>query len=273
MISRLISKRVAFTCGLALVAIAAVGYTFTQAVAFSAFAASLLKVAIILLLFEGLDRYFLEGIDTTSELEEGNVAIAVTLLALALLLAPAVATGQACPTPKPDRPAVIDTAMSEVGEKEIEGPNEGPDIRKYMAAVNLGDGYPWCAGMVRWAFDVVNRARPDVRSSAATDYVTGDSVPARKVVRGTEVVSAGALAIWRRGDTWRGHIGIVRSWQQQCGRTVEGNTSPGKAGPQRDGDGVWPRQRCIHPGSYFRIVEFTPAVQTRLCRMTPRPAS
>jgi len=128
-----------------------------------------------------------------------------------------------------------------------------------MASVNLGDGVPWCAGLVRWAMDAVQIDRPAVRSAAATDYITGRSIEARKVIRGTEVVPAGSLAIWRRGDTWRGHIGIVRSWQQQCGRTVEGNTSPGDAGPQRDGDGVWPRKRCIQPGSYFRIVAFTPS--------------
>ena len=252
MIDRLISKRVAFIAGLAVVAIGAVAYTFTSAVAFSAFAAALLKVAIILLLFEALDRYLLEGINTIEELEEGNLAVAAALLALALLLAPAIATGQPC-----SRPAVVDTAMQEVGEKEVEGPNEGPDIRKYMASVNLADGYSWCAGLVRWAMDQAGRDTPTVRSAAATDYITGRSVAARKMIRGTEVVSAGALVIWRRGDTWKGHIGIVRSWQQQCGRTVEGNTSSGDAGPQRDGDGVWPRRRCINPGSYFRIVAFS----------------
>jgi len=254
MIDRLISKRVVFIAAVAIVSAAAVAYTFTSAVAFSAFAASLLKVAIILLLFEGLDRYLLEGIDTIGELKQGNVAVAVTLLALALLLAPAVASGQPCP-----RPAVVDTAMQEVGEKEAEGPNEGPDIRKYMASVNLGDGYSWCAGLVRWAMDQAGRDALPVRSAAATDYITRRSIGAKRVLRGAKTVPAGALAIWRRGDTWRGHIGIVRRWQQQCGRTVEGNTSPDDAGPQRDGDGVWPRKRCIRPGSYFRIVAFIPS--------------
>jgi hypothetical protein len=253
MIDRLISKRVAFIAGLAVVAVGAVAYTFAEAVAFSAFAAALLKVAIILLLFEGLDRYLLEGIDTIEELENGNLAVAAALLALALLLAPAVATGQPC-----SRPAIVDTAMQEVGEKEIQAPNEGPDVKRYMASVNLADGVPWCAGFVRWALDQAGRDAPPVRSAAATEYITQRSIGAKRVLRGAKTVPAGALAIWRRGDTWRGHIGIVRRWQQQCGHAVEGNTSPGDAGPQRDGDGVWPRKRCINPGSYFRIVSFTP---------------
>ena len=263
MLSRLVSKRVAFIAGLAVLSTGAVAYTFTSAVAFSAFAAALLKVAIILLLFEGLDRYLLEGIDTIQELENGNVAIAVTLLALALLLAPAVATGQPCPTgldrQSLNRPAVVDSAMQEVGVTETPpGSNEGERIEAYMASVDLPDGYPWCAGFARKMLDEAVAERPDVRSAGATDYITGRSVEARRVLRGTEEVPDGALAIWRRGDTWKGHIGIVRGWQQQCGRTVEGNTSPGHAGPQRDGDGVWPRHRCIRPGSYFRIVAFTP---------------
>ncbi len=258
MLSRLITKRVAFIVGLAALSTGAVAYTFTSAVAFSAFAAALLKVAIILLLFEGLDRYLLEGIDTIGELKEGNVAVAVTLLALALLLAPAVATGQPCPTP-PDRPAVVDSALQEIGTTESPpGSNEGERIEAYMASVNLSDGYSWCAGFARKMLDEALAKRPDVRSAAATDYITDRSVQAKRVLRGTADVPDGALAIWRRGDTWRGHIGIVRGWHEQCGRTVEGNTSPGDAGPQRDGDGVWPRDRCIRPGSYFRIVAFTP---------------
>jgi hypothetical protein len=254
MIDRLISKRVAFITSLAAAAIGAVAYTFTEAVAFSAFAASLLKVAIILLLFEGLDRYLLEGVDTIKELKQGNAAVAITLLALALLLAPAIATGQPCP-----RPAVVDTAMQEVGEKEVEGPNEGPDVRKYMAAVNLSDGYPWCAGFVRWALDQAGANYPGVRSAVATEYITDRSIEARKVLRGTKEVSVGSLSVHRRGDTWKGHIEILtRRWKGKCGTTIGGNTSPGKAGPQRDGDGVWPRRRCINPGSYFRVTHFSP---------------
>ncbi len=261
MINRLVSKRVLFIAVVAALATAAVAFTFTQAVAYSAFAAAVLKVAIILLLFEGLDRYLLEGVDTIGELKDGNVAIAVTLLALALLLAPAVATGQHCPRAGPDaeRPDVVDVALQEVGVTETPpGSNEGPRIADYMAAVGLSDGYPWCAGFARKMLDQAEANRPDVRSAGATDYVTGASIDATSVLRGAEEVARGALAIWRRGDTWKGHIGIVRGWQQQCGRTVEGNTSPGDAGPQRDGDGVWRRQRCIRPGSYFRIVAFTP---------------
>jgi len=171
------------------------------------------------------------------------------------LLAPAVATGQTCPT---ERPAVVDSTIQEIGVTETPpGSNKGARIETYMASVGLSDGYSWCAGLVRWAMDRAGVERPGVRSAAATDYVTGRSIDATRVLRGAKKVPAGALAIWRRGDTWRGHIGLVRRWQQQCGQTVEGNTSPGDAGPQRDGQGVWPRERCIRPGSYFRIVAFT----------------
>jgi hypothetical protein len=259
MLNRLISKRVLFISALTVLAIAAVAFTFTQAVAYSAFAAAVLKVAIILLLYEALDRFLLEGVDTISELKDGNVAVAVTLLALALLLAPAVATGQPCPRVGPDRPAILNVALQEVGVTETPpGSNEGSRIETYMEAVGLSDGYPWCAGAMRWMMDQAKTDRPTVRSASATDYVTGSSIEATEVLRGTESVPSGALVIWRRGDTWKGHIGVVHRWHQRCGRTVEGNTSPGESGPQRDGDGVWARQRCIWPGSYFRIIAFTP---------------
>ncbi len=49
-----------------------------------------------------------------------------------------------------------------------------------------------------------------------------------------------------------------RAWYGRCAWSIEGNTSSGTAGSQRDGDGVYRRLRCIEPGSYFRIVGFAP---------------
>ena len=255
--------------GVAAVGALSVWYTFSAAVRFSAFAASVAKVSLALLLFQALNRYWLEGIDTASEIESGNTAVAVALLALAVLLAPAVASGAPAGSSEaegpPDlmvcdreAPAIVEVARSEIGAQEHPG-NTGPAVEKYMAAVGLPDGYPWCAGFIAWVLDRSGAARPTVRSAVATDYITARSIDATDVLRGAADVPRGALSIHRRGGTWKGHIGVVEEWGQACGTAIEGNTSPpGGAGPDWDGGGVYRKERCIHPGNYFRIVKFTP---------------
>jgi len=215
----------------------------------SAFSAALLKAFIA---FGLLAAFVYFGLDIDSKVEMKQIrgkpiAVAIIILALAILLAPAVASGQ----------GLLHTAKQHVGVQEV-GDNGGKMVEKYLESVGLGEGYPWCAAFVRYVMDAADVARPPVRSAGATDYITGRSVDAKRVLRGTADVPEGALSIHRRGQTWKGHIGIVRYWQRQCGGTIEGNTSPGNAGPQRDGQGVWKRTRCIHAGSYFRIVAFTP---------------
>ena len=64
----------------------------------SGFAAGMLKAALAVGLFWAFDRYVLDEVDTVAELKAGNVAYAVALLALAVLLAATVATAQPAAT-------------------------------------------------------------------------------------------------------------------------------------------------------------------------------
>lgn len=246
--------RLALFAGLTLIAVLAVGYTFTVAVQYSAFAAALAKVTMAVILFYMVDRFLLPEIDTLTELKDGNIAYAIFLLALALLLAPAIATGQ----PYTSAPsAVVDTAEAHVGVQET-ADNSGPKVERYLASVGLGAGYPWCAAFVSYVLDAAHATRPSVRSARSLDFVTRRSLDATDVLRGTARPAPGALAVYRRGDAG-GHIGIVTRWKQDCGETISGNTSAARtpyAG--RDGEGVYQKRRCIRPGSYFRLTHFTP---------------
>jgi len=252
------ARRVAFVALILALSVGAVVWTFSFAIAFSAFAAGVLKAAICVALWIGFDEWVLSEFDTWDLLKDEPVALAIALLALAILLAPAVATGQdSANQPVGDR--VVEEALGHVGVTETPpGSNEGEAVERYLASVDLGGGYAWCAAFARHVLDEANASRPAVRSAASTDYLTDRSLDATDVLRGTAEPDRGSIVTFRRGDTWRGHTAIARSWGQRCGGTVEGNTSPGDAGPQRDGEGVWKRRRCIRPGSYFRIVGFTP---------------
>lgn len=270
-----------------LVSAALVAVTFAAVPALSGFAAGLLKAALAVGAFWAFDRFVLRDLDTVAELKAGNVAYGLMLVALALLLAATVATAQPfdyAQEPPVSRLTEEAPARPEAGELAVgiaagyvgtveEGVNRGPVVERFQRAVGIPPGSAWCAAFVGFVLDEAKRQSgrrlvPAVLSGVATAYVGRESVRARDVLRGVARPPVGSLVVWRRGATWRGHVGFVLrddnaevrgpAWYLRCGRTIEGNTSPGVGGSQADGDGVWERVRCIQPGAYFRIVAFTP---------------
>lgn len=183
----------------------------------------------------------------------------------------------------------LDVALGEVGVKERGGNNRGPDVEKYLGAVGLGRGNPWCAAFTSWCRIEATRRRDgleeygpfDARGSpfytavATAHFRFGGKIKASEVWRGAVAVPPGSLVIWRNGTGWTGHVGYVwkdddptdegfasgdrspeaRAWRHRCGIAVEGNTSSGNAGSQRDGGGVYTRERCFSH-SYFKIDGF-----------------
>ena len=256
-----------------------VAYTFAAVPALSGFAAGLLKAALAVGSFWAFDRFVLRELDTVAELKAGNVAYGLMLVALALLLAATVATAQPAsriveePTARPEAgEVVVGIAVGYVGTVE-EGANRGAAVERFQRAVGIPPGSAWCAAFVGFVLDEAERRSgrrvvPAVRSGVAVRYLGRESIRARDVLRGVARPPVGSLVVWRRGGTWRGHIGFVlrddnaavrgSAWYLRCGYTVEGNTRAGSGGSQADGDGVWERIRCIQPGAYFRIVAFTP---------------
>lgn len=269
------------------VSAALVAVTFAAVPVMSGFAAGLFKAALAVGAFWAFDRFVLTELDTVEELKAGNVAYGLMLVALALLLAATVATAQPVSRLAEEAPArpeagalAVGIAASYIGTIE-EGVNRGVAVERFQRAVGIPPGSAWCAAFVGFILNEAEhqsgrRLVPAVRSGVATAYLGRESVRARDVLRGVARPPVGSLVIWRRGATWRGHIGFVLrddnasvrglAWYLRCGRTIEGNTSAplsagtssGSAGSQADGDGVWERVRCIQPGSYFRIVAFTP---------------
>jgi len=245
-------KRLGFVAFLLVAGTAAVAYTFADAIRFSRFAVGVFNASVLLTIGVAADYFLLDDFDTVEQLKDGNLAVAGALIALALLLAPAVANAQS------QAPRVVDVAKTYVGVTEDpSGTNKGEVVNRFLASVDLGPGYAWCAAFVSHVLDEAGAERPRVRSAGATDFLD-----ARRVIDATDVLEGratpriGDIGVMRRGNSWKGHTWFVDGWQCQCGRTIEGNTSAGREGAQRDGDGVYKRTRCIHPGSYFRIAGF-----------------
>lgn len=153
----------------------------------------------------------------------------------------------------------LELAESYVGTTELTGNNDGLEVEQFLRAVNLDKGNPYCAAFVSFILDETPNIRePDIRSGLASKFITEKSIDAKQVIRGVTDIPPGSIVVWRKGNTIFGHTGFVK---QQTGPvefvTIEANTKPGTYGNQRDGDGVWERERTIQPGNHFRITNFT----------------
>ncbi len=157
-------------------------------------------------------------------------------------------------------PAHLILAGSYVGTTELTGDNDGPEVERFLGAVGLAKGNPYCAAFVSYILDETpGIEQPAIRSGLASKFITDASINAKQVLRGSEPVPDGTIVVWRKGNTIFGHAGFVASQSgDNLFETIEANTSSGVYGSQRDGDGVWTRQRSIQPGNYFRITHFTP---------------
>lgn len=140
----------------------------------------------------------------------------------------------------------LDTAISYIGVRET-GNNSGKQVSVFQKVTGTGAGANWCASFVSYCLDKGKVTWFKIRSALAQAFITKKSIRASRVLLGIETVPRGALAIWKHGNTWRGHIGIVYSWLKGAGMIVEGNTA----------NAVKMMYRRIIPNEYFRIVYFT----------------
>lgn len=138
-------------------------------------------------------------------------------------------------------------------------PNRSPLIDSINRYVGNPLGSSYCAATVVYALHLAGATYPTERTGLASRLITKRSISAKKVLMGVQSIPAGSIIIWRKGETIFGHAGfVVETWQGATGKTWEANTSPGKQGDQRNGDGMYYRTRTIYPLEYFRITHFTP---------------
>ena len=135
---------------------------------------------------------------------------------------------------------VAEIFRAEIGVRELTGKNDGPRVEEYLASVELGKGYAWCAAFVTWTF---KQAEIDAAVSAWSPswfpqknviYTHGshtNRTPGTADVFGIYFQNLGRIA----------HVGFIDDWENGdfC-ITVEGNTND--EGPC-DGDGVYRKRR------------------------------
>lgn len=171
----------------------------------------------------------------------------------------------------------LPAAAAENGKKylyvrEKTNRNDHPDIDRFLAYLGLPKGLSWCAAYVLFNWKEAAEAQgvkqplPRYGRVAMLKKVCEQNplkyrwIPAEQVRMGSVKLQKGDLPMWasgtiRNGD-FNGHIGMtLEQFTLRSFQDIEGNTGPGNAGDQREGNGVYIRTRTIEGGN-FRILGF-----------------
>jgi hypothetical protein len=132
----------------------------------------------------------------------------------------------------PLRKRVIDTALAEVGVKELTGKNDGHAVEKYLKVCGLPKGYAWCAAFISWNYQV--NCVTTFKSAWAPSWF-----PKNKALKPGAIPQPGDVGgIWISDRI--GHVFFIYKWDAKITQTIEGNTN--EAG-SREGDGVYIKRR------------------------------
>jgi hypothetical protein len=145
----------------------------------------------------------------------------------------------AVPAPTAQVEEVLQIARAEIGYRE--GPN---NKNRYGAAYGVDNTF-WCQQFVWWVFREAGAADL-IHPQTAYTPTAADWHRDRGQWSTTPQVGSLVFFNWPNDSKDRiQHVGIVEAVGPGFITTIEGNTGPGNAGAQDDGDGVWRRQRPL----------------------------
>lgn len=146
---------------------------------------------------------------------------------------------------------IVQVAQSYLFQEEISG-NKGfknPSFQKKMADCGWNLGQSWCAYFCElvWkeAYGKTNPLYPALdRLFSPSATATFSNFSGNTQFTTGKTPKVGALAVWRYGNGWQGHIGIVAEIRNKNEfRSVEGNTNTDGS---REGYGVFNKVRATN---------------------------
>lgn len=161
--------------------------------------------------------------------------------------------------------------------RELTGKNDHPDIDKFLKYLGLPKGLSWCAAYVLFAYkeaaDELGIKQPlprygrvaMLKKACQQNPLKYRWITADEVRFGSVRLQPGDMPMWAHGTIrdgdFNGHIGMgLQQLSFVRFQDIEGNTSSGDSGSQREGNGVFIRTRTIAPGT-FRILGFCRVIQ------------
>ena len=164
---------------------------------------------------------------------------------------------QSCPPDVQEPPKPL--TSYEIARLSIGQPNMD-SVNNWLAFVGLPPRNPFCSAAACWWNDKSGNWHPG--SGLARHFKTqaprGTWVDAARVLRGEVTIQPGSMAVYERGNTIYGHVGIVtREFTGVGSLYISANTSPpGSGGSEFAGGGVYEKEFRIIPGAAFRITGF-----------------
>jgi len=142
------------------------------------------------------------------------------------------------------RSTIVSLAQKEVGVREKTGHNDGVQVERYLAWVNLKAGQPYCAAFVSYIFGEAGLASP--RSGWSPDMF-----PSSRLTK--HALPADLLGIYFPEHHRIAHVGLIVRRQGEWLSSVEANTN---INGSREGDGVYLKLR--HIKTIYKIADWIP---------------
>jgi hypothetical protein len=136
------------------------------------------------------------------------------------------------------REKVEKTYLSQVGVREATGHNDGVMVETYLASVNFGKGYAWCAAFVSWVYS--QNAVPNPKNAWVPSWFNKNIIWARDGLKNQPPLPGDVFGLYYPSTKLIGHIGFIHRFGEKITITVEGNTN---SEGSNEGDGVYMKRR------------------------------
>lgn len=140
-----------------------------------------------------------------------------------------------------------------VGIKEEGGNNRGTLVSLMQDTVGGPDPTAWCMSAVQTWISYAERRTGIASSIYASEHCQQVWINTPKIMRVKKIPAAGAIVIWKRGNTSSGHTGVMLEWLGNKFNSVEANTG---SQSMSDGDGVFYKTRAAKQTGNLRVLGF-----------------
>ncbi len=162
------------------------------------------------------------------------------------------------------RGLMVEAAKACVGQREATGKNDGFFVELAQQTVDgRAHGESWCMAFVQTMIAYAELKTGIQSPLFATEHCQTLWAKTADVQKVKNIPLAGAIVIWKHGNTSNGHTGIVLDCDGTTFSTVEGNTSGYLVTPreqskdvQRNGNGVFYNIRSKVGTGDMRVLGF-----------------
>jgi hypothetical protein len=152
--------------------------------------------------------------------------------------------------------ALITEAHRWVGVTEISGNNSGEYVQMFQKTVDgIASKEPWCMAFAQFCISQIEKKYKVKSKIFKTEHCLTAWNKSPHEIRSNEPI-IGSVAIWQHGITTNGHCGIVVSLCAHGFSTIEGNTSSSDKKIEREGDGVYLKNRSNFGEKTMNLVGF-----------------